>query len=283
MSLSTRDRGMLRPTIKGARKAAASVRFSIRDQLPAHIDALLGFMGILVFVALWCLFSYGNLVSRFALPTPTSIVQTFIRLYESGQLLMPIWRSLWRVLRALFFVILIGVPIGMLMGAFAPIDAFLRKIINGAKAVPITGLTALVTIWMGLEERGKVFYIFLGAVFYMIILVKNAIVCVNEEYTKVALDLGANRKQIVWRVLFLGALPQIWEAVAVCSGIMWTYIVLAEFLNSSAANQGLGGVLQNGLRLSEPPQVYCMLIVIAVISSLTDFVLQLIRKRFFNW
>src|SRR5690242_5429534 len=127
MSLSTRERGMLRPTIKGARKAAASVRFSIRDQLPPHIDAFLGFMGILVFVALWCLFSYGNLVSRFALPTPTSIVKTFIRLYESGQLLMPIWRSLWRVLRALFFVTLIGLPIGVLMGAFAPIDAFLRK------------------------------------------------------------------------------------------------------------------------------------------------------------
>jgi NitT/TauT family transport system permease protein len=283
MSLSTRERGMLRPTIKGARNAAASVRFSIRDQLPPHIDAFLGFMGILVFVAFWCLFSYGNLVSRFALPTPTSIVKTFIRLYESGQLLMPIWRSLWRVLRALFFVTLIGLPIGVLMGAFAPIDAFLRKIINGAKAVPITGLTALVTIWMGLEERGKVFYIFLGAVFYMIILVKNAIVCVNEEYTKVALDLGANRQQIVSRVLFFGALPQIWEAMAVCSGIMWTYIVLAEFLNSNTANQGLGGVLQNGLRLSEPPQVYCMLIVIAVISSLTDFVLQLIRKKFFYW
>jgi NitT/TauT family transport system permease protein len=196
---------------------------------------------------------------------------------------MPIWRSLWRVLRALGLAIAIGVPIGVVMGAFAPVDAFLRKLINGAKAVPITGLTALVTVWMGLEERGKVFYIFLGAVFYMIILVKNAVINVNEEYTRVALDLGANRRQIVWRVLFPGALPQIWEAIAVCSGIMWTYIVLAEFLNSSNANQGLGGVLQNASRQAEPPRIFCMLIVIAVISSLTDFVIHLVRKRFFNW
>jgi NitT/TauT family transport system permease protein len=251
--------------------------------MTARADALIGFMGILIFVILWCVFSYGGFVSQFALPTPTSIWQTFVRLYHSGQLVMPIWRSLWRVIRALFLVVAIGVPIGILMGAFAPIDAFLRKLINGAKAVPITGLTALVTLWMGLEEGGKIFYIFLGAVFYMIILVKNAIASVNEEYTRVALDLGANRRQIVSRVLFFGALPQIWEAVAVCSGIMWTYIVLAEFLNSSTVNQGLGGVLQNGLRLSQPPQVYCMLITIAVISSLTDFLIHLIRKRFFNW
>lgn len=283
MSLSTHEKLLTRSVIRSARKAAASARFSIRGQMPPRVDALIGFLGILVFVILWCVLSYGEIVSHFALPTPTSIVQTFVRLYDNGQLLMPIARSTWRVVRALLLVVAVGVPIGILMGAFAPVDAFLRKIINGAKAVPITGLTALVTIWMGLEERGKVFYIFLGAVFYMIILVKNAIVNVNEEYTKVALDLGGNRRQILGRVLFFGALPQIWEAIAVCSGIMWTYIVLAEFLNSSTANQGLGGVLQNGLRQAQPPQVYCMLIVIAVISSLTDFLLHLIRKRFFNW
>lgn len=283
MSISTQERVILGTEAKGVRKELDSVRLSIRGHISPRMDALLGFTGILIFVFVWCVLSYGNIVNHFALPTPTSIGRTFARLYESGQLLMPIARSLWRVLRALLFVTIIGVPIGILMGTFAPIDAFLRKLVNGAKAVPITGLTALVTIWMGLEEQGKVFYIFLGAVFYMIILVKNAILCVNEEYTKVALDLGANRRQIVSRVLFFGALPQIWEAVAVCSGIMWTYIVLAEFLNSSTTNQGLGGVLQNGLRLSEPPQVYCMLIVIAVISSLTDFVLHLIRRKFFYW
>lgn len=251
--------------------------------MPARMDAFIGAMGVATFLVLWSILSYGKLVNPYSLPTPTSIGRTFVQLYESGQLLMPIWRSLWRVLRALVLATAIGVPIGMLMGTFAPVDAFLRKLVNGAKAVPITGLTALVTVWMGLEERGKVFYIFLGSVFYMIILVKNAILSVNEEYTKVALDLGGNRRQIVWRVLFFGALPQIWEAIAVCSGIMWTYIVLAEFLNSSTTNLGVGGVLQNASRQQEPPRVFCMLIVIAVISSLTDFLIHLVRRRFFNW
>jgi len=283
LSASTHDKYFPRSALRAAYKQVAPARFSIRGHLSPRLDAIIGVLGILTFIAIWCGLSYGEVVSHFSLPTPTSIGRTFGRLYQNGQLIMPLWRSAWRALRALFFVTVIGVPVGMLMAAFAPVDAFLRKLINGAKALPITGLTALVAIWMGLEEQGKVFYIFLGAIFYMIILVKNAIVNVNEEYTRVALDLGANRRQVMSRVLFFGALPQIWDAIAVCSGIMWTYIVLAEFLNSNATNQGLGGVLQNGLRLSEPPQVYCMLIVIAVISSLTDFILHLIRKRFFNW
>lgn len=282
MSLSTQDK-VVYPTAGGARKWLSSARFSVREKLPPRLDATIGVIGVVVFLLLWCVLSYGGVISQFALPTPTNILSSLAHLYDRGELIPPILRSFWRVLRALFFVIIIGVPVGVLMGAFAPVDAFLRKIINGVKAVPVTGLTALVTLWVGLGESGKILYIFLGAIFYMIILVKNAVASVSEDYTRVALDVGASRWQIIWRVLLPGALPQIWDAIAVCNGIMWTYIVLAEFLNSNAANLGLGGVLNNGLRLSQPGQVYGMLIVIAVISSLTDFILHVIRRRWFNW
>jgi ABC-type nitrate/sulfonate/bicarbonate transport system permease component len=180
-------------------------------------------------------------------------------------------------------VIIIGLPIGVLIGAFPPLDAFVRKIINGGKAVPISGLLGLTTLWFGFEEKGMVIFIFLGAIFYMIILVKNAIVNVNEEYLRVALDLGANQRQVIWRVLLPGALPQIWEAVAVCNGIMWTYIILAELFNGSESSLGLGYLVHMGQRLSESGKVYGALIIIALISSITDFALILIRKRFFNW
>jgi len=119
----------------------------------------------------------------------------------------------------------------------------------------------------------------------MIILVKNAVANVNEEYVRVALDIGANRWQIIRRVLLPGALPQIWDAVAVCLGIMWTYIILAEIINSSEANLGVGYLLQTGARLggNSSGKVFGMLIVVALISTLTDYAMQLIRRRFINW
>ena len=116
-------------------------------------------------------------------------------------------------------------------------------------------------------------------------LVKNAILSVNEEYLRVALDLGANRWQMIWRVLLPGAVPQIWGAIAVCSGIMWTYIVLAEFINSSQSNLGVGYLLFVGSRTggNGAGKIFGMIIVIALISSLTDFLLQFIRKKLFDW
>jgi len=270
-----------------ARRRYASERFAIRGVLSARTDLFFGIIGILVVIGLWCLLTYGGFVIPLALPSPTGIWRSLVFLQTNPNhepwLIPSIWRSFWRVTRALFLVTLVGVPVGVAIGAFPQVDAFVRKIINGGKAVPISGMLALTTLWFGFDEKGMVIFIFLGALFYMIILTKNAIASVNGEYVRVALDLGGNQWQVIWKVLLPGALPQIWDAIAVCNGIMWTYIVLAELVNASANTLGLGFLIQLGTRTQQSGMVYGALIIIAVISSLTDFVLQRIRKRFLNW
>ena len=288
MGLSIRDvKAIFRPTVvPGARRPRASTRRGIRNRLTAREDMVIGGVGVGTIIALWCVLTYGSIVPHNFLPTPGMIWDGLVEYHTQRHWLFPaIGRSLWRVVRALALVLVIGIPVGVLMGAFSEVDAFLRKIINGGKAVPISALTSLIVLWFNLDDEGKIAFLFLGAVFYMIILVKNAVANVNEEYVRVALDIGANRWQIIRRVLLPGALPQIWDAVAVCLGIMWTYIILAEIINSSEANLGVGYLLQTGARLggNSSGKVFGMLIVVALISTLTDYAMQLIRRRFINW
>jgi ABC-type nitrate/sulfonate/bicarbonate transport system permease component len=255
----------------------------IRVPISPRNDLIIGLLGIATLILLWCVLSYGGLIAPTFLPKPTDLLWGTIEFHQQGRLLPAIWGSTWEVGASLVIVILVGLPIGVLMGAFAHVDAFLRKIINGAKSVPTTGLTGLVVLWFGVSVNAKVAFLFLGAILYMIILVKNAVAAVNEDYMRVGLDLGASRWQIITRVLLPGALPQIWEAVAVCNGIMWTYIVLAESINFSEEQMGLGNLLNIGFRTREPGKVFAMLIIIAIISSFTDFILQSVRKKWLNW
>jgi NitT/TauT family transport system permease protein len=259
------------------------MHFAIRGRLSPRADLVIGLTGIAAFIAVWCVLTYGGYVKPLFLPTPTDIWEGLAGFHQRHWLFPAIWRSFWRVTRALGWVILVGVPIGVLMGAFAPVDALLRKVVNGAKSIPTTGLIAPVVLWFGIEEPGKIVFLFLGSIFYLIILVKNAIQGVNEEYLRVALDIGANRWQTVGRVLLPAALPQIWDAIAVCNGIMWTYIVLAEFINGNEEQLGLGYLLSIGSRHEEQGEVFAVLILIGVISSLTDWILQSVRRRFLNW
>jgi NitT/TauT family transport system permease protein len=269
-----------------ARRGAVHASFAVRGGLSPRADLLVGVAGVAALLAVWCALTYGGFVGEFFLPKPTDIWQGTLDLYHRGLLVPAIWRSFVRVTKALGFVILLGVPVGILCGTFAPVDAFLRKIINGGKSIPTSGLLGLVVLWFGATEQGKILFLFLGAIFFMIVLVKSAVRGVNEEYVRVALDLGAGRAQVVRYVLLPGALPQIWDAVAVCNGIMWTYIVLVEFINANISNEenlGLGVLLRASTVSNRPAHVFSMLILIAVISSLTDFVLNVVRRRLFDW
>jgi NitT/TauT family transport system permease protein len=257
--------------------------FQIRGKLSPRTDLLIGLAGIAALVMVWCVLTYGGYVKPLFLPPPTGIWEGALEFHQRGWLFPAIWRSFWRVTQSLGWVILVGVPVGVAMGAFAPADAFLRKVINGGKSIPTTGIVGLIVLWFSIEERAKIVFLFLGSIFYMIILVKNAILSVNDEYLRVALDMGANRLQMIGHVLLPGALPQIWDAMAVCNGIMWTYIVLAEFINSNEEQLGLGYLLYIGGRTQDSGKVFATLILIGLVSSLTDWLLHAVRRRFLNW
>jgi ABC-type nitrate/sulfonate/bicarbonate transport system permease component len=141
----------------------------------------------------------------------------------------------------------------------------------------------LIILWLGLVEKTKIVFLVLGAVFYMIVLVKGAVQNVRDDYVKVAIDIGATPSQTLWKVLLPAALPTIWDAVAVCNGIMWTYIVLAEYIANSQEGAGLGNMIYYGGRTNESGPVYAALILIAVVCTLSDWLLQWVRRSFFNW
>jgi|SRR5215471_637159 len=255
----------------------------VRGPISSRFDVFLGSLGILIVVGLWIVLTHWDLVTPLFLPSPRGIIESIVEFQRRNWLWPAIFHSVLRVMISLSLVIAIGVPIGVLMGAFTPIDALFRKIINGAKSVPTTGLVGLIVLWFSIEEKAKIIFLFLGAIFYMIILVKNAIASVNDDYQRVALDLGANRWQVIRYVLLPGALPQIWDAIAVCSGIMWTYILLAEFINSNEEQLGLGYLLYIGSRTQGSGKVFATLIIIATISSVTDALLHFVRRRWLNW
>jgi len=255
----------------------------IRGKLSPRTDLTYGLAGLAALLLAWCLLTYGGYVKPLFLPTPTAVWEGMESFVRKGWLDKALIYSTLRVLKALAITVLIAVPIGVLMGAFAPVDAFLRKIVNAGKAVPPTAIIGLVVLWFGIEEKAKIVFLFMGAVFYMIVLVKDAVANVREEYLRVATDLGMSPFMTVRKVLIPGALPQIWNAITVSSGIMWTYIILAEFINSNQEQIGLGYLLLIGTRTQESGMVYAALILIVLVSTTFDWLMNLIRRRYFNW
>ena len=255
----------------------------MRRTLPYLTDHIIGLAGIGTLIAIWSLATYDGIVPALFLPSPTALWNALIEFNNVGWLVPAILRSFYRVSISLLLVTLTGVPIGLAMGTVPTIDAFLRKPISGGKSIPVTGLVGLIVLWFSIEETAKIVFLFLGSIFYMILLVRNAALGVNDDYLDVAADMGASRWQLISKVVFPGALPQIWDAIIICNGLMWTYIVLAEFINSNEEQLGIGYLLYIGSRTQNSAKVFAALLLIAVISSLTDWLFRRVRRWLLPW
>jgi NitT/TauT family transport system permease protein len=254
--------------------------FEVRGRLPAQARLALGAGSFLLIMAVWSALTYSGKVPALYLPTPTALAQSAQRLIADGQLLKAVWASLERTLKALGITAVIAIPLGILMGSFPALDGLFAAPINAVKAVPATAFVGLVIMVFGIEERAKIMFLVLGSVFFLILMVRGAILNVREAYVRTAVDIGVTGPQMIWYVLIPGALPDIWEALILCNGIMWTYIVIAEYVNAQA---GLGFLIRSAEKVYDSPQMYVSLITIGLVAVGTDTLLRWIARQLFPW
>lgn len=104
----------------------------------------------------------------------------------------------------------------------------------------------ILVMWLGIGEAMKVVFLFLGAVVYLIPMVRDAIVAVPSTYWISARDLGATPWEAIRHAVLPIAMPPIADGVIVSISVMWTYNTVAEYVN---AKVGLGQLIHNAALL----------------------------------
>lgn len=257
-----------------------SVSLEVRRPIPRALSSLIALVGVGFLIAIWSLLSYGGLIGPLFLPTPTAVLSSLVDLVQTKELFIALVTSFGRIWFATILSVAVGFPIGVLMGAFPAFDAFFNPYTQPMRYVPLTALLPLFILWFGIGSNMKVAFLFAGTVFYFIPLVRNAVRSVPEGYVEVALDIGLSRWQILTRILLWGSLPQVWAGLVVCNAIGWTYVVLAEIINPES---GIGYLISIAGRLQRTDQVFAYVMVISVLALITDRVLTLIGRKYFDW
>lgn len=237
-------------------------------------------IGLLAFIALWGIVSKLELVRAAFLPGPLETAGAMGAMVKDGTLFSQGWASLQRVLLAVLLAAVVGIPIGVLMGAFGKIEGLLKWLVFPFRSAPITAFIPVFMLFFGIEEGMKVWFLFFGTVVYIIPMTFDAIRAVPEQYVDAAVDFGFSPWKTLVHFVFPAAWPRIFDAIKVCTGIAWTYLVAAEIVNVTT---GLGAVVQHAQRFQNTPKVYAGILFILLIGNATDLVLGQIKKRFFNW
>jgi NitT/TauT family transport system permease protein len=254
--------------------------FALRAPLPRPVSLALGLVAPTLVLGLWCIVSYGQLAPADFLPSPTEVVRGTLQLFIQYDLGTAIWVSTKRILIAFGLASAIALPLGVLMGAFEPINRIFEPIMAPLRYMPISAFIPLLILWFGIYESQKIAFLFLGVFVYLLPVVVSAIRAVPDELVQTALTLGASRWQAVRTVLLPAALPEIFDSFRVMNAISWTYVILAEAVNPE---HGLGYMVELARTHQKASWSFAGLLVIGGIGLLTDAIIQAGSAVLFRW
>jgi NitT/TauT family transport system permease protein len=240
----------------------------------------LGILFFVLFFAAWGYATLGGYVSKTFLADPITMVREGWLLLVKHGFLYDIGITIWRVLGGFALAALVAVPVGILMGAYKPIEALLEPFVSFARYLPASAFIPLLILWAGLGELQKLLVIFIGSVFQIVLMVAVAVASVRRDLVEAALTLGARDRGILARVLVPAAAPDIAEILRLVLGWAWTYVIVAELIGSSA---GIGHMIIDSQALLATGQIIFGIIVIGVIGLISDFLFKWGNRRLFPW
>jgi NitT/TauT family transport system permease protein len=243
---------------------------------PARVG--LGILFFVLFVAAWSVATLGGYVSKTFLADPLTMVEEGYDLLAKHGFLRDI--AIWRVLGGFTLAALVAVPLGIMMGAYKPIEAFLEPFVSFARYLPASAFIPLLILWAGLGELQKLLVIFIGSVFQIVLMVAVALAGVRRDLVEAAMTLGARDRGIVARVLIPASAPDIAEILRLVLGWAWTYVIVAELIGSSS---GIGHMIIDSQALLATGQIIFGIIVIGIIGLISDFLFKWTNRRLFPW
>ena len=263
--------------------------FAIRNPVPRGASMILGLVPLFMLLCLWWAFTRGapeeRVLGPTILPSPVEVVGSVHELLftadsDSRTLFDHIGLSLRRVGFGYLLALMVVLPLGILMGAFGSVRATFDPVVTASGYIPIATLVPLTMSWFGIGELQKVVFLAMAFAIYLIPLVISGIDSVPDVYLRTAYTLGANRRQIIRRVLVPVALPEIWHSMRLAFGIGWTYLVLAEVVVKTG---GLGDLIDTARRRALSGRVYLAIVIITLIAWVADLMWARIGDMLFPY
>ncbi|MET7423978.1 ABC transporter permease [Dactylosporangium sp. NPDC005555] len=254
--------------------------FAIRAALPGRTRLVLVALSVLLPVAVWLVLGATEAVPARYLPSLAKVWQAGAGMAASGQLWTDLWATAGRIVYGFGLAVLVSVPLGVAMGSFAAANALLEPLSGLLRYLPAAAFTPLLLIWLGIDESPKIALIFLGTVFFNMLMTADVVRLVPRDFVDVAYTLGARRREVLWKVILPHSLPGMLDAVRVNFAAAWNLVVVAELVNSDT---GLGKRILLAQRFTQTDKIFAILVVIAVAGVLTDVLLRLARNRIGRW
>jgi len=241
---------------------------------------VISFFSPVLLLILWEILARSGVLDIRLFSSPSLILQTFIPVLFSGELLLHTWVSVRRILLGFLAGAVPGILLGLSMGLFPLVRAALEPMVAITFPIPKLAIMPLILLVFGLGETSKVFTVGIGVFYLVLINTMSGVLNIDKIYLDVAKNYGASRWNFYRTVALPGAMPMIFAGLKLGVGTALILIVAAEL---TAAGAGLGDWIWRAYDMFDIERMFTSLIMLTVLGYLFSNLLDIVERWVIPW
>lgn len=222
------------------------------------------FIGLLL---IWQVLAWTAVWDAVMFPAPLAVLRSLVRGLADGSLPGAAGASLQRLGLGYGISVLLGVPLGLLLGRVRVMDETVGTLALGLQALPSICWLPLAILWFGLGETGVLFVVVMGSLMALALAVRDGVRAIPPLYLRSARMLGATPRQTYLYVVLPASLPGVLTGARLGWSFAWRSLMAAELIY---VDRGLGAMLASGRELHDMPRVVGVMLVIMGLGLLAE-------------
>jgi ABC-type nitrate/sulfonate/bicarbonate transport system permease component len=241
---------------------------------------VLGMSSVLAFLGLWEIAVALGWISPIFTSSPSRIFAAGYEMFRDGSIYPDLTVSAEEFVLGYGLAVVVGVPLGILMGWYSRLNAVLDPFVNALYATPRIALMPLIIIWFGIDLPAKIAIIFLSTVFPILVNTMTGVRTMERDFVKVARSFGASDGQLFWTVALPSSVPNLLTGLRLGLGHALIGIVVGEMYGASA---GIGFMMQTAGATFQTDKVMVGIFIIAAAGIALTQLLKSIERKFDAW
>jgi len=238
----------------------------------------LRFLSLLTLAGLWEI--AGRLGNARLLPPLSKVINAWFQLMVSGEIFSALAVSLQALALGFLLSLVIGVPLGLIMGRYRRVDQFLDIYMTALLTVPMISFIPFLVIAFGLGLHSRVWIVFLFAFVIIAINTAAGVRNVDPALTEMAKSFGAREHELFAKIILPAALPMIMTGIRLGMGRAVLGMVTSEMI---LAVVGFGAMLMTFGASFNSPALFATILTIVVLAVALLALIQYLDRRLTPW
>jgi ABC-type nitrate/sulfonate/bicarbonate transport system permease component len=253
-----------------------------RSLTTKFLENVLPGLSVVIVIAIWEIVVRWRGIAPIFLPAPSSIAYYLWQMIADGTLEFNLGVTLLRIFVGFLLAAVTGIALGLLMGMSRIVYRVADVWIAALYPLPKISLIPLLIIWLGSGEAYRIVISAVTAFFPIVMSTYSGIRQADRGLIKAAKDLGANTRQIQFKVVIPAAMPSILSGLQLGMGVTIILIVAAEMIGGSSQS-GMGYLLISAGQVLETEKVFATLVVLALMGAVIIKLQQWIDRKIAPW